>query len=142
MPIKEAILLIEDDSDDQEVLRDVFAELSVDNPLVFFDDCERAYQYLLQMQAKPFLILCDINLPKMNGIELKQKIDASEQLRRKAIPFVFLTTSDARRTIDEAYRITTLQGYFQKGHTYAEIKAVVKCILEYWKTALHPSPIG
>lgn len=139
MSKKDAILIIEDDHDDQQILRDVFAELQVENELRFFDDCDDAYNHLMAIEDKPFLIICDINLPKMNGIELKQKIDNTDLLRKKAVPFVFLTTSDEQKTIDDAYRITNLQGYFKKGVTMQEIKHRLRSILDYWQNALHPS---
>src|SRR5829696_8176677 len=127
------IIIIEDDLDDQQILREVFAELKAEYSQLFFGECDSAYNYLMSTQDKPFLIICDINLPKMNGIELKQKIDSTDFLRRKSIPFVFLTTSDDQQTIDEAYRITNLQGYFKKGISMQEIKQKINSILEYWK---------
>lgn len=132
------IIIIEDDPDDQQVLREVFEELAVEYDLLLFDDCDNAYIHLMSLQEKPFLILCDINLPKMNGIELKQRIDSTDRLRRMAVPFIFLTTSDEKKTIDDAYRITNLQGYFKKGTSMQEIRRKLKCILDYWKEALHP----
>jgi CheY-like chemotaxis protein len=133
------IVIIEDDLDDQEVLRDILHQLSVPHELRFFDLSDDAYDYLMSTAEKPFIILCDINLPKVNGIELKKRIDNTEYLRKKAIPFAFLTTTNNQRTIDEAYQITNLQGYFQKGHNMAEIREKVKCIMAYWSAALHPS---
>lgn len=135
---KSPILIIEDDHDDQQILRDAFAELEIKNELRFFDDCDAAYNHLMSIDEKPFLIFCDINLPKMNGIELKLRIDSTDRLRKKAIPFVFLTTSDEQQTIDDAYRVTNLQGYFKKGVTMREITQQIKRILDYWETALHP----
>lgn len=136
---QQPIIIIEDDYDDQEVLRDVIVELRVPHPLQFFDDCEKAFQFLLTTVKKPFLILCDINLPKMNGIQLKRKIDGTASLRQKAIPFVFLTTSNTQATVDQAYNSTNLQGYFQKSSKMADIKQKVKLILDYWTAALHPA---
>ena len=138
MSKKGSIIIVEDDPDDQLILREVLEELQVENQLVFFENCDSAYGYLMSASEKPFLIICDINLPKMNGVELKQKIDSTDLLRKKAIPFVFLTTSDEQATIDDAYRITNLQGYFKKGSSMNEIKKRVKCILDYWQEALHP----
>lgn len=138
MRSSDTIIIIEDDHDDQDVLRLAFKELDITNNLLFIDDCDKAYNHLMSMQEKPFLIICDINLPKMNGIELKQKIDSTDHLRQLAVPFIFLTTSDEKNTVDKAYRITNLQGYFKKGHTMQQIKKKVQCILEYWKEALQP----
>lgn len=139
MGSKGTIILIEDDLDDQQILQDIIQELGVGNELLFFDDCNLAYNHLMSLTEKPFLIICDINLPRMDGIELKQKIDATDHLRRQAIPFVFLTTSNSMQTIEEAYRFTNLQGYFQKSDTMAGIKKKIKIILDYWTEALRPS---
>lgn len=138
MSRKGPIIVIEDDPDDQQILREVLTDLEVKNDLQFFDDCDEAFAHLMSIREKPFLIICDINLPRTNGIELKQRIDETDYLRRKAIPFVFLTTSDSQQTINEAYRINNLQGYFQKSHTMPAIRKKVKLILEYWTEALHP----
>lgn len=136
--MKGPIIVIEDDKDDQEILQEVFADLEINNELRFFNDCEQAYEYLTLIAEKPFLIICDINLPRMNGIELKLRIDKTDQLRKKAIPFVFLTTSDAQQTIEAAYSITNLQGYFQKSLSMEELKNNIKLIIDYWRTTLHP----
>jgi response regulator RpfG family c-di-GMP phosphodiesterase len=138
MRSKNAIIIIEDDPDDQQVLQEVLNNAGVKNELLLFDDCDKAYNYLMSTTEKPFLIISDINLPKMNGIELKQKIDATDYLRKKAIPFIFLTTSDKQVTVDDAYRTTNLQGYFKKGSSMQEIKEKINCILAYWTEALHP----
>jgi len=135
----DTIIIVEDDPDDQDVLREVFHELGVQKRLVFFSDSNSAYNYLMSVEEKPFIILCDINLPKVNGIELKQKIDGTDLLRRKAIPFVFLTTADNPATVDKAYSIINLQGYFRKGYLLNEIRECIKCIMAYWSHALHPN---
>ena len=135
---KGAIIVIEDDHDDQQILRDIFKELNVQNEILFFDESNTAYNHLMSITEKPFIIICDINMPKMNGIELKQRIDSTDHLRKKAIPFVFLTTSDQQQTVDDAYRVTNLQGYFKKGTSMEEIKKRIHFILEYWQEAVHP----
>lgn len=135
----ETIVIIEDDQDDQEVLREVFQSLDVGKELVFFESSNEAFNFLMSTSLKPFLIISDINLPKMTGLDLKRKIDTTDYLRRKAIPFVFLTTADRTNTIDEAYSITNLQGYFRKGINMEEIRKTISCIVNYWSAALHPS---
>ena len=139
MAKSELIVIIEDDKDDQDVLRDVFRSLNTPYELVFFEQGNDAYNFLMSTNRKPFIIISDINLPKMNGIELKRKIDTTDYLRRKAIPFVFFTTADNRGTIDSAYEVTNLQGYFHKGLLMEEIAENIRCILNYWSRALHPS---
>ena len=81
--------MIEDDIDDQEIFREAVSELGVPNELIIFNNSIDAFNYLLQTVDQPFIIFCDVNLPLLNGIEFKRKIDSNEDLRRKSIPFIF-----------------------------------------------------
>src|SRR5450631_1467952 len=71
---KGPIVVIEDDEDDQEVLVEIFRKLGHENELVFFKDGNAALDFLNQTDLHPFLILSDINMPKINGFELRKKI--------------------------------------------------------------------
>ena len=77
------IIIIEDDIDDQEILVDIFKELNYRNELVFFADSIKALAYLTDTETEPFLVLSDINMPKLNGMELREKVHIP--LRRAAI---------------------------------------------------------
>lgn len=65
------IVIIEDDLDDQQILTEIFNELPYGNKLVFFDDGVQALEYLTDTDIEPFLVLSDINMPKLNGMELR-----------------------------------------------------------------------
>lgn len=65
------IVIIEDDVDDQDILAEIFKELNYKNELVFFGDSELALEYLTNTDTEPFLVLSDINMPKLNGIARK-----------------------------------------------------------------------
>ncbi len=62
------IVFIEDDLDDQEIMAEIFKELNYENKIVFFGDGEKALEYLTKIYIEPFLILSDINMPKLNGM--------------------------------------------------------------------------
>jgi CheY-like chemotaxis protein len=134
------ILIVEDDEDDQHALTQVFQDLEVANELKFFHTCPDAYHYLETTEDKPFLIFCDINLPGMTGADLKRKINANTYLRRKSIPFVFLTTTAANSAILDAYE-SLAQGFFTKPNTMEPLKRMIELILSYWKISKHPDPI-
>jgi CheY-like chemotaxis protein len=140
MPKSGPILLIEDDQDDQEMLQEVFTELKVPNILRFFDTCAKALDYLLTTIEKPFLIISDINLPAMTGMELKKEMNENEDLRKKSIPFIFLSTNPDQYIISKAYEML-VQGYFVKPGSMRELKEVIKMIVEYWKVCKHPFPV-
>ena len=133
------IIIVEDDKDDRDIIEEVLEELNIPNEIVWFKRCVNAFDYLKTHTNQPFLIFCDINLPGLSGLEFKRQIDADKELRKKSIPFVFLSTSTDKKYVDEAYIEMTVQGYFQKANSYVEIKNTVKAILEYWKICKHPN---
>lgn len=133
------IIVIEDDEDDQEVLREVFQSLNVPNEIKVFNDCEEVYLYLESSTDRPFIIFSDINMPKMSGAELKRRINESVYLRRKSIPFVFLTTTSAHEAVLDAYE-SLAQGFFTKPNHFDSLKNMVEMILNYWKICRHPNP--
>jgi CheY-like chemotaxis protein len=133
------IIVIEDDPDDRQMLKDVFQQLRVKNELRFFDNCPDAYDYLKVTSDKPFIIFSDINLPKMTGAELKKLINKDDKIRRKSIPFVFLTTTSDHQSVLDSYESLS-QGYFTKPNTFQNLVTMVEMILNYWKIARHPNP--
>lgn len=131
--------MIEDDEDDKDILLDVMKELNVTNPLIWFKNSFDAMNYLQSMTEQPFFILCDINLPKQNGIEFKKTIDQDKQLRKKSIPFIFYSTAANQKLIEEAYTEMAVQGFFQKSTSFEEIKRTVRLIMDYWSACKHPN---
>jgi CheY-like chemotaxis protein len=131
--------MIEDDDDDKEIIVQVLNDLKVPNLVHWFISSSEAFKYLKETPEKPFLILCDVNLPGLSGIEFKKEIDSDPQLRKKSIPFVFYSTSIAQSAVDEAYIQMTVQGFFQKGDHYEEIKKTIDLIVSYWKVCRHPN---
>ena len=61
------VVIIEDDRDDQDLLLEVFTKLNYKNEVIFFIDSEKALEYLNRTDISPFLILSDINMPKLDG---------------------------------------------------------------------------
>jgi CheY-like chemotaxis protein len=133
------IIIIEDDADDEEILKEVLQELKMDNRVICFEACSEAWDYLKTTTDRPLIIFCDINLPKQSGLSFKKQIDEDDQLRQKSIPFVFYTTSINQQDIDEAYSKMTVQGYFQKASNYKDIKRTIKVVLDYWALCKHPN---
>ena len=131
--------MVEDDSDDVEIFNEVLQELGIPNPVVAFDKPHDAYHYLSAQDEQPYIIVCDVNLPGMSGLEFKNKLDNNEQLRKKSIPFVFYSTSAEKKYVLEAYLELTVQGYFRKAQNYQDIKNQVRIIFEYWKLCQHPN---
>ena len=138
MPKSGPIIIVEDDEDDQEVLKEIFQELGVPNVLRFFNSCIDALDYLLTTIERPFIIISDINVPAMDGLELKEKINENEFLRRKNIPFIFLSTNSEHGVIARAFDLLA-QGYFVKPGRLADIKEMMLKIVDYWKISSRPT---
>lgn len=133
------IVVIEDDLDDLALLKEVIKECAVENEVVSFGNGPDAFTYLKSTTQQPFIILCDVNLPRQNGIEFKTAVDRDEELRSKSIPFIFYSTYVSQYAVNEAYRNLTVQGFFQKNDTYQEFKEVIQIMLDYWKLCKHPN---
>lgn len=132
------IIIIEDDLEDQEILSEVFKELDSKNEIVFFSDGEEALEYLTATKIEPFIIFSDINMPKLNGMELRDKIHENEDLRLKSIPYLFFSTSAEQQHVVDAYS-KSIQGFFIKPTSYSEIKKTISTIVAYWETCVSPN---
>ena len=134
------IIIIEDDMDDQFILADIFNELNYKNELIFFGDSLQALEYLTATEIEPFLVLSDINMPKLNGLELREKIHNNEDLRLKSIPYLFFSTSAEQQHVIDAYS-RSIQGFFVKPNSYEKLKKVIVKIVEYWQECESPNYI-
>ncbi|MPR32051.1 response regulator [Salmonirosea aquatica] len=133
------IVLIEDDTDDKEILEMILQDLGIRNSLIWFSNGHDAYEYLKETTEQPFLILSDVNLPGMTGVEFKKKVDEHPTLSKKCIPFVLYSTSVDKKTVEDAYTKMTVQGFFKKNSGYDDIKKTIRIIHEYWTYCQHPN---
>ena len=132
------IIVIEDDPDDQDILIDIFNSLCYKNPIIYFSDGDKALEYLIGTQIKPFLILSDINMPRVNGFELRQKIHTNESLNMKCIPYLFFTTTSTQKAVIDAYS-QSVQGFFVKANSVEKLERTIKRIIEYWEECEAPN---
>jgi CheY-like chemotaxis protein len=137
---KGPIIVIEDDMEDQEILVEIFKSLDYANEIIFFSDGTEALEFLTSSKEKPFLILSDVNLPKLNGFELREKVRNNEELRLKCIPYLFFTTSASQVDVLKAYS-QSVQGFFVKPNTYETLERTIKRIIEYWQECISPDHI-
>ncbi len=133
-----AIIIVEDDTDDQKMFGEVFKELNYKNEIIFFNDGQEALAYLTAESTEPFIVFSDINMPKLNGIELRKQIHENESIRIKTIPYLFFTTSAEQNFVIEAYS-KSIQGFFIKPSTFQGLRDHVKIIVEYWQNCVSPN---
>lgn len=137
---KGPIIIIEDDLDDQELLAEVFTALQYTNEILFFGDGESALEYLTGTKIEPFIIFSDINMPKLNGMELRAKIHENEELRLKSIPYLFFSTIAEQENVVDAYS-KSVQGFFIKPSSFNDLQDIIKTIVEYWQKCVSPDYI-
>jgi CheY-like chemotaxis protein len=131
------IIVIEDDLDDQLLLKIIFEKLNYGNEIIFFSDGNTALDYLDRTDQQPFLILSDINMPKIDGFELRKKIFTNSLLQIKCIPYLFITTGTNKKAVAEAYAMS-VQGFFLKPLTEAALLNTIRKIVEYWQECIAP----
>lgn len=131
------ILLVEDDPGDQKLIKNSMLEQKMSNKLYTVSSGEEALEYLKQSKDGssetpwPELILLDLNMPGMGGMEFLKRIKGSEDFNM--IPVVILTTSDSEQDILESYRLQAA-GYVRKPVLLDEFCNIAKDINEYWFT--------
>ncbi len=132
------IIIIEDDIDDQEMFSEVFKELNYTNEIIFLNDGQEALAFLTARKTEPFIVFSDINMPKLNGIELRTQIHENEDIRLKTIPYLFFTTNAAEDDVVTAYS-KSIQGFFIKPSSFQELKNLVQIIVAYWQNCVSPN---
>lgn len=140
MNVNGEIIIVEDDLDDQDFLADIFQSLGVDNKITFFDDPTKVVPYLSRGVVHPFMILSDINMPKLDGFELRNMILSDQNLKHKCFPYIFLSTSDAPEYVNRAYGLSAY-GYFRKEYNFTTYQEVIASIISYWKKSCKPSGV-
>lgn len=132
------IIIIEDDVDDQEMFADIFQNINISNKVLFFSNGEDALEYLQRPGIEPFLILSDINLPRLNGFELRERVFTNKELSKKCIPYIFFTTSASKEAVTNAYAFSA-QGFFIKPPSFRQLEEDISSIINYWKKCFSPS---
>jgi len=131
------ILLVEDDTVDVMTVKRALKDLQVTSELVPARDGEEALAYLRDDgNARPCVILLDLNMPKMNGTEFMQIVKADEALRR--IPVIVLTTSNSDQDISRSFELGAA-GYMVKSVDYRKFMEIIKTIDLYWTLSKLPS---
>jgi two-component system, response regulator len=136
-PGRSLIVLVEDNPDHAELTKTCLLQHTAVGRVVHFKDGEEAADFVLQpgfpsddgSTSLPDLILLDLKLPRVSGIEVLRTIRKSEQLQKT--PVVILTSSEADRDVREAYR-SGANGYTVKPLDYSRLQQLISDICTFW----------
>ena len=133
------ILLVEDDEVDTMTVKRSLKDLQVRNNLITVSNGEEALDYLRdEQQRKPCIILLDINMPKMNGIEFLTVAKNDDKLKK--IPVIVLTTSQEEQDKLDSFELG-VAGYMIKPCTYEKFLELLRTINGYWTVSELPNGI-
>ncbi len=131
------ILLVEDDKVDAMTVKRALKDIKVTNELIHAVNGEEALEYLRgQGNQKPCIILLDLNMPKMNGVEFLKIVKADEELKK--IPVVVLTTSKDEQDVIESFKLS-VAGYIVKPADYKKFVEAVRTLELYWTLSELPN---
>jgi len=130
------LLLVEDDQVDARTIKHALDDLNIAESVVHVTNGEEALEYLRSaVNKRPCLILLDLNMPKMNGIEFLKEVKNDPLLRR--IPIVVLTTSSEDDDILGTFQYS-VAGYMLKPIDYREFVDTIHTITKYWSLSVLP----
>jgi CheY-like chemotaxis protein len=137
------ILLVEDDPNDVELDLHALRSNHLLNAVHVVTDGEQALQFLFRTGPyadrpdgdQPKVVLLDLKLPKIDGLEVLRRIRASEELR--ALPVVVLTSSGEQRDIIESYNLG-VNSYITKPVDFEQFTSAVRSVGMYWLLLNHP----
>ena len=128
------ILLVEDSESDTRLIKEFLKEEGIDHVLYVVEDGVEALKFV-HTHCKPDahycpdIIMLDLNLPKMSGVEVLKEMKKDNNLKR--IPVIILTTSDAQEDIDECCK-NHADCYLVKPADLSDFETVINSIKEYW----------
>lgn len=135
------ILLVEDNPDDVMFTLRAFERNKISNEVVVAADGEQALEYLLPADPskalRPALVLLDVNLPKIDGLEVLRRI--RNHSRTAGLPVVVLTTSNEERDIVDSYRLGA-NSFVRKPVMFGDFVDATKLLGVYWLLVNEPAP--
>jgi two-component system response regulator len=139
------ILLVEDNPADLELTMHALAKHNLANKIHAVRDGEEALDFLFCrgayssrcIDSPPKVVLLDLKLPKVDGLEVLQAIKSDS--RTKAIPVVIMTSSSQQRDVVEGYKLG-VNSYIQKPINFVEFQEVIKKLGYYWLVVNKPPP--
>lgn len=132
------ILLVEDNPDDVELTLYALEESAVCNPVVVARNGAEALSRLFGDGGVPALVLLDLQLPRVGGVEVLRRI--REDARTRLLPVIVLTSSGEERDLVDCYRLGA-NSYVRKPVDFDEFRDAARQLSHYWLRINHPPPV-
>jgi len=133
------ILLVEDNPDDVELTLRAFRKVNLANDMDVVTDGEEALKYLKEHESGlPVVVLLDLKLPKMDGLEVLRRMRAAEATR--LLPVVIMTSSREERDLIDGYRFGA-NSYIRKPVNFEQFVDSVRTLGIYWLLLNEPPPL-
>ena len=133
------VLLVEDDSIDAMTVKCALHDIGANTSIIRSTNGEEALQYLRDdANEKPCIILLDLNMPKMNGIEFLRIVKADDNL--KTIPVIVLTTSKEDHDVIDSFELS-VAGYMIKPVDYKQFVEAMRTLHMYWTLSRLPEKV-
>lgn len=132
-----SILFIEDNPDDIELTLHALGEHGVSNPIVVANNGAEGLEKLARMTELPVVVLLDLSLPKLGGIEVLQRIRANA--RTQLLPVIILTSSGEERDLIDSYHFGA-NSYVRKPVDFDEFHQAARQLCVYWLLINEPPP--
>jgi DNA-binding NtrC family response regulator len=131
------IILVDDEKYEKELLVEALREKQWNVKVEYFNNGQDALDHMRTTKDELFLVISDMNMPAMSGLELKKAIDEDKILREKSMPFIFVSGGASNAQVSESYDYR-VQGFFEKPKSVEEQAEVLDLIIKYWIVSRHP----
>ena len=123
------VILVEDDPDDIYFFKEVVKNSQLNMRLTIFEDGGELYEFLLKNPSKKYLVLLDLNMPRLSGLETLKKLN-NYSLEKNNIIIAY-TTSNYKSDLEEAYQLG-VKSYIVKPDNQKDLSELIETLLQYW----------
>lgn len=139
MDPKGIFVFIDDDIHEHTFFKKALAEICKNEVKSAYNG-EEGLKIIKENKDNIFIIICDINMPKLNGLELKRVIEGTPELKLQAIPFIFHSTHNNAIVVKEAYALG-IQGFVEKSRDMSKSVPNLDILVKLWSNIVHPNSL-
>lgn len=133
------IILVDGEKYEKDLLKTALLEKQWDVEVDHYMKAQEAIEHLKAYNKEEiFLIISDMRIDGMSGLDFKKNIDSDKVLKQKAIPFIFASNTATNEQVSQAYDYR-IQGYFKKPLNVDEQAEMLDTIIKYWIISRHPN---